>query len=110
MRETLSEIFQRQFNKIMDEHPDIKQVDVAKAIGVSSATISEWRKGRKSPRIEKVKMVAAYFSVDVDYFFATKKVPDYSPDMLNLIEIYSDLTPQKKEMLMNYIKFLRTEQ
>jgi len=110
MRETLSEIFMKKFNKLLDEHPDVKQVDVAKAIGVSSATISEWRKGRKSPRIEKVKMVAAYFGVDVDYFFTNARIPDYTPDMLNLIEMYSDLTEQKKEMLMNYVKFLRNEQ
>lgn len=110
MRETLSEIFMKKFNKLLDEHPDIKQVDVAKAIGVSSATISEWRKGRKSPRIEKVRLVATYFGVDVDYFFTNTKVPEYSPDMLELLEMYSDLTEQKKEMLLNYVKFLHNEQ
>ncbi len=50
----------RQANKI-------KQAELAKAINVSQATMSEYETGKYEPDIPTLKKIAAYFGVSVDY-------------------------------------------
>ena len=45
------------------ETTDKTQKDVALAIGVTPASINEWIKGKKYPRIDKVEMLANYFGI-----------------------------------------------
>ena len=55
----------------------VKQSDLAKAINVSQATMSEYETGKYEPDIATLRKIAAYFSVSVDYVVggerATKK-------------------------------------
>ena len=37
--------------------------EIAEAVGVSAATITEWTKGRKYPRINKIEALARYFHI-----------------------------------------------
>lgn len=39
------------------------QVEIAENIGVSKGAITEWLKGRKYPRIDKIEMLANYFGI-----------------------------------------------
>ena len=39
------------------------QKDVALAIGVTPASLNEWLKGKKYPRIDKIEMLARYFGI-----------------------------------------------
>ena len=41
---------------------------VAKDTGVSTATLSSWKKGRYTPKVDKLKVLADYFGVDINYF------------------------------------------
>ena len=36
--------------------------------GIPKSTFSEWKSGRSNPKIEKLKKIADYFGVTVDYF------------------------------------------
>lgn len=40
---------------------------VAKKVGVSSATITNWKQGTYTPKSEKRKLLADYFGVTLDY-------------------------------------------
>ena len=42
----------------------IQAKELALEIGVSPATVSDWEHGRKNPRGERLKKLAAYFNVD----------------------------------------------
>ena len=41
---------------------------VAKDTGVSTATLSSWKKGEYTPKVDKLKVLADYFGVDINYF------------------------------------------
>lgn len=40
---------------------------VAKATGVSSATITSWKKGEYKPKIDKLQKIADYFGVSISF-------------------------------------------
>ena len=44
---------------------------VAKDTGVSTATLSNWKQGNYQPKIQKLKVLAEYFGVTVNYFVET---------------------------------------
>ena len=41
---------------------------VSKDTGVSTATLSSWKKGEYTPKLDKLKVLADYFGVDINYF------------------------------------------
>lgn len=43
---------------------------VSKDTGVSTATLSNWKKGNYRPKTDKLKILADYFGVTVDYFLS----------------------------------------
>ena len=55
------------FEKLCEDR-SVRPSDVSKATGVSTATISSWKKGRYSPKIDKLNKIADYFGVDSSYF------------------------------------------
>ena len=42
--------------------------EVAKVTGVSSATLTAWKQGKYTPKIDKLMKIAQFFGVPVDYF------------------------------------------
>ena len=56
------EIFQR----LLDEK-GITAYKVAKETGISTATLSSWKKGRYTPKKEKLQKIADYFGVRLEY-------------------------------------------
>lgn len=46
---------------------DISQKKLAKAIGVSQASVGYWEKGQRTPSISAVKKIAEYFGVNSSY-------------------------------------------
>lgn len=41
---------------------------VAEATGITKSTFSDWKSGRSRPKIDKLKKVADYFGVPIEYF------------------------------------------
>ena len=41
---------------------------VSKDTGISTATLSNWKNGNYNPKLEKLKILADYFGVGVEYF------------------------------------------
>lgn len=71
-----------------------KASDVAKATGIPSSTFSDWKKGKSSPKAEKLQKIADYFGVSVDYLMTGKEEPDKKKNP------YSDL----KGIYLSYAK------
>ena len=44
-----------------------KAVDIAASIGVSKGTFSDWKNGRSTPKTEKLRLIADYFGVSLEY-------------------------------------------
>lgn len=41
---------------------------VAKDTGISPTVFSDWKKGKSKPKIDKLKILADYFGVPIEYF------------------------------------------
>ena len=41
---------------------------VAKDTGISAVVFSEWKRGKSNPKADKLKILADYFGVSVEYF------------------------------------------
>ena len=49
----------------------MSQIELADALKVSRATISNYEVGRRSPHLSELKRIAEYFGVGLDYFGVT---------------------------------------
>lgn len=58
------------------QEKDMYQKDLAKVIGVSESAISAYEKGIREPQYSKLKELADYFSVSVDYLIGASDVKD----------------------------------
>lgn len=52
---------------------------VAKATGISQSTLSDWKKGRSVPKMDKIQKIAEYFGVSVDYLMGNETEKDPAP-------------------------------
>ena len=43
---------------------------VSKDTGIGQNTLSDWKTGRSNPKLDKLKKIADYFGVPLDYFLA----------------------------------------
>ena len=41
---------------------------VAKDTGIPAPVFSEWKRGKSNPKVDKLKILADYFGVSVEYF------------------------------------------
>lgn len=55
------------FQKLLDKS-NKTAYQVAKETGVSTATLSNWKNGNYVPKIDKIKILADYFKVPIEYF------------------------------------------
>ena len=62
--------------KLMEEK-GVKVADVAKATGISSSVFTDWKKGRYTPKADKLYALAQYFDVPMEYFFDENDQLDY---------------------------------
>ena len=50
------------------DNKGVTDYKVSLETGIPKSTFSEWKAGRSNPKIEKLKKIADYFGVTVDYF------------------------------------------
>lgn len=53
----------------------VKPSEVSRATGVATATLSSWKSGKYTPGIDKLKKIADYFDVSVEYITQDVKNP-----------------------------------
>lgn len=65
------------FEHLLQTH-GVTAYKVAKDTGISTATMTDWKKGRSTPKIDKLQKIADYFGVSVDYLLGgepKEKIP-----------------------------------
>ncbi len=45
---------------------------VSKDTGISANTFTDWKNGRSKPKVDKLKILADYFGVSIEYFLEEK--------------------------------------
>lgn len=91
--------------KLRDEK-GVKDADVARETEITKSTFTDWKNGRSVPGSEKMKKLAEYFGVTVDYILTGEKpeIPMFEPEHLELIELYSKLKTEQKSAIMNLLR------
>lgn len=97
------EIFERLLQK-----EGIKAIDVSKATGIHRSVFSDWKSGRAKPKMDKLKKIADFFGVSLDYLCYGKTDNYYTNeetgriaqdifengDLKALFDLASDSTPE----------------
>lgn len=85
----------------------LKAADVSKATGISTSTLTDWKKGRTTPKMDKMQAIADYFGVSVDYFCGLVKTFTVEEPYSIGIEIPAQqhLT-DREEVLLQYFRQL----
>lgn len=55
------------FQRLLEEH-DITAYKVSKETGIATATLTEWKNGTYTPKVDKLMLIAKYFDVPIEYF------------------------------------------
>ncbi|MFR2233332.1 MAG: helix-turn-helix domain-containing protein [Roseburia intestinalis] len=48
---------------------------VSKDTKISTSTLTNWKQGKYSPKVDKLKILAEYFGVSIDYFLEDTTTP-----------------------------------
>lgn len=57
----------KKFSELLQKH-NITAYKVSKDTGITQATLSDWKHGKSTPKVDKLLKIADYFGVDVRYF------------------------------------------
>ena len=103
----------------------VKVADVARATGISPAVFSDWKKGRYQPKQDKLKAIADYFGVSLDYLLTGEEKVTYyddpeteelaqrmrdNPEFRMLFSIAKDATPDQMRMGYAFFKAIKEKE
>ncbi|WP_347995397.1 helix-turn-helix transcriptional regulator [uncultured Eubacterium sp.] len=75
------------YQKLLDEK-GLKNADVSRATGISNMTLSDWKRGKSTPKQDKIEQIAMFLGVDSKYLRGvspTTQCPDcgFNYDLFN---------------------------
>ena len=83
------------YQKLLDEK-GLKNADVARATGISNMTLSDWKRGKSVPKSDKMRKIAEYLNVSVDYLMTGKEM-EFAADMAEIDVTLSNMSERMKE-------------
>lgn len=72
------------YEKLRNEK-GLSNAEVSRATGVSTATLSQWKTGRYTPKMDKLEKIASFLSVPVEYLI-TGSLPSIDSDAARIAE------------------------
>lgn len=90
---------------------------VSKETGISTATLTNWKQGKYTPKIDKLQLISNYFGVSLEYLMRKEDVEwnpreqaiDYSVYLSEeeqiLIESYRSADAVQKEMIKRLLSY-----
>lgn len=101
-------IFANNLKDLMALHKKSRS-DVCRDLGISYYTFSDWVKGKKYPRMDKVEMLANYFGVLKSELIENKETPTVNDDglsenMRKLIEFAKTVPEDKAALVLQVMK------
>ena len=74
-----------------------KDSDVARVTGITRSTFSDWKKGKSTPKQDKLQKIAEYFNVSVDYLIGATDNPQRNEDKSLLHSVYFEYMREAQE-------------
>ena len=106
------EVFAKNLNMYM-QRKGITQKELAEIVGVSAPTMNEWIKAKKTPRMNKIEMLADYFGILKSDLIEEKTIENSPVEMAQLhFEMVTDedlteLFPDFKKLDKNKRKIVK---
>ena len=95
------------FENLMKEH-GVTAYKVSKETGIATSTLSDWKKGRSTPKQDKLQKIADFFNVTVDYLLTgnneEKKERDYSLTIKEQENIDAEAKKIIEDLTMSFSK------
>ena len=82
--------------QILLDEKGLKNADVARATGISNMTLSDWKRGKSVPKSDKMRKIAEYLNVSVDYLMTGKDV-EFTAEMAEIDVTLSNMSERMKE-------------
>lgn len=86
--------------QILLDEKGLKNADVARATGISDMTLSDWKRGKSVPKSDKIRKIAEYLNVSVDYLMTGKEM-EFTAEMA---EIDLELSRMKERTKLYALK------
>lgn len=98
------EIFAKLLN---DNH--VKPVDVTRATGISSTVFSEWKKGKSTPKADKLQLIADYFGVSLEFLLTGKEKEEPAKPVHTIAAHFEgdDYTEEELEEIKKFAEFVK---
>lgn len=100
------------------------QLEIAKMLKVSKSTVSMWELGNRIPQRITMEAISDIFNLDMDYLYgktevkrrvsfdnkgnASVYVPDFDPDIMEIIDLLSKITPEQKQAVLSMLRSFAT--
>ena len=108
------------FEKLVKQR-GVTVADVCKATGISSSTMTDWKKGRYAPKADKLQKIADYFEVSLEFLMTGQQTQYYineetarlaqevfeRPDLRVLFDMSRTAKPEDVEIAINILRRLR---
>ena len=95
------------------ELKNIKQADIAKAIGKGTSQITNWKNRNSDPPVEHLPAIAQLLNVSLEWLITgTEKIVSNSPnqpDEQQLLQYYNRSNPEGKERIMEQAEFISSK-
>lgn len=119
MPDNIKEIFSKNLNYFM-EKTGIRQADICKALGVSSATASDWCSGKKFPRTDTLQQLADLLGVRFSALTKESGPADYAdqeilealhqnPKLRLLFDRQKDLSESDMDAVLGVVNAIQRE-
>ncbi len=99
------------FQALMDER-GMTPYRVSKETGISQSTLSDWKNGRITPKMDKIETLAKFFNVSMDYFvlgdFNDKLTPEQK-EQDEIMTMISKIKPDKYAEIKRFLKYKMLE-
>ncbi len=95
------------------------QTEFAKQVGIASSTISEWKKKKTNPTVEKIMDICNVLQITPEQLLTAKGIEDeeeivaegpsskFTPGDIQMIEDYHHLKEEQQKRLMAYMEALK---
>lgn len=69
-------MYYKTFEALCEER-NVRPGTVSRATGISTATLTNWKQGKYTPKLDKLQKIADYFGVTVDYLMTGEREEYY---------------------------------
>lgn len=113
------------FARLLEER-NLKAADVCKGTGLPSSLFSEWKRGKSTPKADKIKKIADFFGVSAEYLMTgeentqiyytneeTAKLAQEmfeDEDMRSLFHMKRSMSPERFKAHMEFMKNLYNQE